>query len=88
MRSLLTLVVLAGLAFAGYRLYQQTLRDDAGAFQLRGGHDTAPTLTGLIRTGARHAFAAFAAQTPPLPGQCRLRTTMARSTMAQEKISK
>jgi phosphatidylserine/phosphatidylglycerophosphate/cardiolipin synthase-like enzyme len=66
MRFLLTLVVLAGLAFAGYRLYQQTLRDDAGASQLRGGHDTAPTLTGLIRTGARHAFAAFAAQTPPL----------------------
>jgi len=66
MRFLLTLVVLAGLAFAGYRLYQQTLSDDAGASRLRDGHSTTPTLTGLLRASARQAFADSAAQTPPL----------------------
>jgi len=66
MRSLLPLVVLAGLAFAGYRLYQQTLIDGVGSSRLRDGLDTSPTLPGLLRTGTGHAFAAFAAQTPPL----------------------
>jgi hypothetical protein len=66
MRSLLPLVVLAGLAFAGYRLYQQTLIDGVGSSRLRDGLDTSPALPGLLRTGTGHAFAAFAAQTPPL----------------------
>jgi hypothetical protein len=66
MRSLLPLVVLAGLAFAGYRLYQQTLIDGVGSSCLRDGLDTSPALPGLLRTGTGHAFAAFAAQTPPL----------------------
>ena len=66
MRSLLPLVVLAGLAFAGYRLYQQTLIDGVDSSRPRDGLDTSPTLPGLLRTGTGHAIAAFAAQTPPL----------------------